>query len=623
MSETSKDYLSKYAGEQVEARLDRCNLVPTLDHVPTEEDRSFVDDEGTHTFLVGDECRYYDAEKLQFVFYKLHDITEEGAAVWLLSGSAGGELGGTVTFNVTSNQGVYDTHLNGIRLTVRYDDFETSVVYQGVPVEMPLPAGKRCTVVPPDVRGYKTPEGQQFDTVAGGEHVVNLQYLAESVYITATADDGVGCASQVVTVKVGDDVYLEQAVGSGVSVLIPFDAEYTVRGSEMNGHKVPSATYTASQTGRQVALVYEFIEQALLIFDLGNHSPANITVEEELELAPIYAALRRCLVKPTADGAAICYLSDANTNQYYGGQGASLTGSEGDVGVYLPDIYYKYERLDSTHIRYCIRHEPADDTYVHIPASIIGAYKGYVEDGTLYSRSGVTPTVDMTFDEFKAAAEARGTGFQLIDFAQHCLLAMLLYARYKTRDMQATLGAGTAAYSGSTGHENVTGTSNANGGEDTAPSTDTGYVCGLRVEGIFGCIYEYMEGVTLKDKTWTITDPDGTRRTIETEGAKTGWIRNMALETGDHFDLVPTAIGGSASTEYTDFTEQVISEYIPLVAARSCFTGQSTYDDDGIAYINAVNTSYIPSEFYGTRLAYRGKITVIDDVESFRGLSMT
>lgn len=49
-------------------------------------------------------------------------------------------------------------------------------------------------------------------------------------------------------------------------------------------------------------------------------------------------------------------------------------------------------------------------------------------------------------------------------------------------------------------------------------------------------------------------------------------------------------------------------------------SGSGEFDDDGIAYLNALNTPYISSEFYGTRLAYRGSIAAVDDVEEFKAL---
>ena len=613
MSETSKDYLSQYTGEQVEARLARCNLVPTLDHVPTAEDLSFVDTEGTHTFLVGDECRYLDVENGQYLFYKLHDITDEGDAVWLES-AGGGNQGEVVTFQIQTNQGLLDAAFQQLWIEVWYENQKSSVLFQSVPVEMPLPAGKQCTVKPPEVEGYRTPEEQMFETVAGAERVVYLAYSAERVMVSFTASDGTDASEQTLTVKAGEETLLEKKIGTGQTFLVPTGTEYTLAGSLMNGHKSPVQTFTASQTTREVVLTYQLITQTLLIFDTAVHLPANITVQNSADLETLLSQTRRCLAKKTADGMAICYLNDANFTQYEGGEGAALDGSEGDVMVCLPDVYYRHERLDDTHFRYGILGEAVDDTYHCFPASLLGAYKGYVEGGKLYSVAGKTPTASLTYDELKMAATARGEGFQLIDFAQHCQLAMLLYAKYKTRDLQAVLGSGAASFD--TG--NTTGMRDAFGLTDTTPETATGYVSALGVEGIFGCLSEYLEGIFYLDRTWHLTDPDGTERTVEAASSPTGWISRMALEEGPFFDLIPTQTGASGSTMYADLT-QVVESLLPLCAARSYFSsGSVKYADDGIAYLDALNVSYLPSPFYGSRLAYRGNIQVVESVAAFK-----
>lgn len=614
MSETSKDYLSKYSGEQVEARLGRCNLVPTLDHVPGAEDLSFVDAEGTHTFLVGDECRYLDTEKERYVFYKLYDITEEGQAVWLLGGNT--ETGEVVTFHIATNQGLLDASFQDLWIDVWYDGLKVSCPFQGVPAELPLPAGKVCRVVPPEVKGYRTPEEQTFETVAGAERTVVLQYSAERVMLSVSSSNGTDCSEQVITVKAGEETLLEKKAGTGLTFLVPTGTEYIITGSMLNGHKSPTATFTAQQVTREVALVYQFIVQTLLIFDTSTVLPGNITVENTTDLETLLSKTRSCLAKKTGQGVSVCYLSDSNATQYQGGAGASTDGTEGDVMTYLPDLYYRYEKLDAAHFRYGIHTEPVDGTYRHFPASLVGRYKGYVSDGKLYSRSGVRPTANLTFDEFKMAATARGDGYQLIDFTQHCQLAMLLYAKYKTRNLQSVLGSGGASYN----EGNDTGMRNAFGLTDTTPETATGYVQAIGIEGIFGCLSEYLDGIYYHNGLWHITDPDGTERTITAAENPTGWIAQMALETGPAFDLIPTKTGASSTTGYADIT-QVVDSFLPLAAARSYFTdaGQ-TYADDGIAYLDALNTSYTPSPFYGTRLAYRGEITVVDNVETFKSL---
>ena len=129
-----------------------------------------------------------------------------------------------------------------------------------------------------------------------------------------------------------------------------------------------------------------------------------------------------------------------------------------------------------------------------------------------------------------------------------------------------------------------------------------------------------MSGLTLTDDIWTITDPDGSVRQVENK-VGTGWIVNMALEDSEYFDMIPTGIGGSGATHYADLIEVTSAEIVTLVAARSCFSSD-TYPDDGVGYINALNTSTIASEFYTTRLAFRGEIIEETDVEAFKALAI-
>ena len=76
----------------------------------------------------------------------------------------------------------------------------------------------------------------------------------------------------------------------------------------------------------------------------------------------------------------------------------------------------------------------------------------------LYSRSGVNPTVSKSTNDLTVNATARGSGYQRIDFQQHCVIAFMLYARYGNRNLQAVLGVG-GAVSGSSA--TTTGSSNA------------------------------------------------------------------------------------------------------------------------------------------------------------------
>ena len=187
-------------------------------------------------------------------------------------------------------------------------------------------------------------------------------------------------------------------------------------------------------------------------------------------------------------------------------------------------------------------------------------------------------------------------------------------------------GGGSGSINDCTASGNVSGRDKVGGlaGEcgwvynSSASGEVTGYVSALGVEGIIGGVSELMDGVEALDYTWRIERPDGS---IEEVAAcrEIGWIAAMAFEAGPRFDMVPTRIGGSSSVYYADFYECADNDFVPMAVARACFTNRE-FPDDGVAYANATLTHYTGSPFFGTRLAYRGKIRVVEDPAEFKAI---
>lgn len=174
----------------------------------------------------------------------------------------------------------------------------------------------------------------------------------------------------------------------------------------------------------------------------------------------------------------------------------------------------------------------------------------------------------------------------------------MLYAKYKTRNLQGVLGPGGAGSSPAT----TTGSSNATGGADTKNESSK-YVCGLGLEGVFGGICEWVEGVEINNRVWKITDPDGSTRNVNAE-TFSGWIINIAAENGPFFDVVPTQVGGSDSTHYSDYYSRTSDS--SLVLARS---GYRSYPTGGVAYTDAAYDASDMDSSYGSRLAFHGTIS--------------
>lgn len=108
----------------------------------------------------------------------------------------------------------------------------------------------------------------------------------------------------------------------------------------------------------------------------------------------------------------VCRLDDNDSNFYLDGSPADLTGQEGDVMVVFLEFWYKWYKVDDNKFLYHFADHNIDGTYIHVPQSLVGAYKGYVSSNRLYSWSDVTPTTNVSLSDFRSYAKARGTGFQ-------------------------------------------------------------------------------------------------------------------------------------------------------------------------------------------------------------------
>ena len=589
---------------------------PDLPSTPGEDTLTYQSGEATRKFAIGQQCRVYETKEKDYVFYQLYNITEENKADWRVAGS-----GGTSAFQekaiitLTSNQGLNDAALNGKKVTVSYSGQQSELVWNGEALEIAIPMQVEYTVSPEAASGYASPEEQQYVAVGGNERQINLVYSAEKVTVNVSTDDSADCSGRTVTIKrtSGGEV-IGSGKGAGVVIKVPSGTGYTVSVDAFAGYTKPAdQSFTANSASRNVSFVYAKIKDAGIVFDKSKSDPQNITGEiNSGVLKTILSKFRRCLCKKTKDGeVTISYLRDDNSNFYADGSAAKLDGTEGDVMVDFPEFYYKWEQVDSNRFRYRFAEYNVDGTFKHVPRSLVGAYKAYQTGNKLYSRSGVTPTTNVSSGQFDTYVSARGKGYQRIDFQQHCVIAFMLYAKYGNRNLQAVLGAGGATYSPAT----TTGSSNATGNADTKNESSK-YVCGLGLEGVFGGIYEWVKGVEINNRVWKITDPDGSIRNVNA-GTSDGWITNIAAENGPFFDMVPTNVGGSDSTHYSDYYYQTSGN--SLVLARSSVGSSS---DGGVACAGASDDASRADSDCGSRLAFRGVIREAESVNAFKALAV-
>lgn len=339
---------------------------------------------------------------------------------------------------------------------------------------------------------------------------------------------------------------------------------------------------------------------------------ATVNVWEESQdsvISQILSEMGCVLFKRTGDKAGTFIRLDENTRlKYFDGSVAKTDGTEGDVMVYLPEYYYRYENLGGTKFAYRFSRVNLGEDWIHVPASLIGAYKGYVSSKKLYSRSGVTPKGDISFNNATTYSEARGTGYQIIDYYQHCQIAMLFYAKYRNRHSQAVLGIGGAEYN------TKTGGTDALGNRDTEKAS-SGWVNFRGIEGVFGGLEEYVKGVIINNNVWSITNLDNSVRTVKAYSSM-GYISHIQAEKGPFFDVIPTSIQSQEQLgeNYCAYYYTIGSEEIIL--SRS---GAHAVEGNGsIAYTYANDSTTSTSYTKGSRLAFRGELTESKDVNSFK-----
>lgn len=353
----------------------------------------------------------------------------------------------------------------------------------------------------------------------------------------------------------------------------------------------------------------------------------NPSCEVNAQSAPFIKG-KRCLVKPTDNGVAICYLDENNSNLYHDGvTEAKLDGTQGEFMVDLPEFYFKGVTNGDIY------------TYNIWQNNIKGAHKsrrvllGAVEatsvNNVLHSRvTGNQSTGNLNFVEFHQQANALGAGFDIVDYEAHCKVAWMQYAKYGNLDSQAIIGVG--------GHSSsrIIGTTASLGNNDGADSTNT-TIFGL--ENWWGDKYECMGGfyewdnsgkgevyvfdgflnntsITGNPLTMGLVSSASEYRKLNytVTSRQVGFISKMLL--GEYGDLFPIEFNGSSSTFWADEGWVLLGS---VVAIRSyCHSS----DNGGAACLGLSDNPSHASSRDGSRLLYRGNIEVIEDPSIFISL---
>lgn len=343
---------------------------------------------------------------------------------------------------------------------------------------------------------------------------------------------------------------------------------------------------------------------------------------------------KRCIAKPYGDDAAlISYCNEENSANWPDGSAIDIDLSRKENRmVYFPKYYHKTIERSPGIWRTYISEQQIDSDYIEEPEMLLSTFEAYTNtDGTLMSVWGVASTASQTMATFVSQAKSNGPLWSIGDYRSHATIARMFCAYYKTTNISTSNSA--IPCSGGTKRYNygVTGATITLGNRDgkKATTNDTSYYS-TNFLGLEDCYYskwEFVQGINILKGKYVVYDggsfPDKDVAELEAAGATNirvvgyepnpaatdgynGWIKAVAQ--GKYGDVVPTAHGGSETTYYSDH-----SWFNPTANRIFLRSGASDAGSRcGVFVAHAANASSFSWTTVGARLAFYGKIVVVD-----------
>ena len=300
------------------------------------------------------------------------------------------------------------------------------------------------------------------------------------------------------------------------------------------------------------------------IEDSVNFTPATMTDGvfdggSWLDVYP-FNSVKPCVIN--SDGSLDSYLNPNNFLQYEDGTDFYLSRR---TMIEIPTVYWKFTKTTNG---YEVRFSDTqiDSSYQALAHSrgdtlkgnlYIGAFEGTINNGILISRSNENPTLSTTLSDFRAAANAVGSGFELMNFHSWTLLQILFVAMFKSLDSQSSLGYGISGND----YWKPTGTTVSNGMYYGTTADQTTGVKFMGIENIFGNTNTWLDGIHLgasnvyiSDNTSFSDDGYGYQYSVSTTNLNSTY-GNMSSALGKNIGgFLATSANGSSTTYYCDAT---------------------------------------------------------------------
>ena len=508
--------------------------------------------------------------------------------------------------SMSDNQTSYNDIAN-VKATIKYGSKSFDIT-SGNYVKVPF--GESITIIWGEVVGYRTPNTETF--IASDSSITKTgTYLTEILTVNVTSDIALPTSYTITVSGIGSQKT------ATAKYKIPFGNEYTISASSASGYKTPaSQTFIANSVSRSVTITYlEFIIGSWITMNQNNLGPDSIISGdvngEHIQL--IRQNSHRYLGKYSSDTKTmtICQLDDSDSNLFYNGLPALLDGTHGDVFMKLPRFWYKSVNISSSNWKigfyFGEEIEELQDWMEWDGKELIGVFSASLKNKAFYSvATGSSPVYQSisNISTIKSYLTARGSGYSLVRWEHHCIMAFLFFAMYGNTNSQAIIGIG--------GTSTSVGSTASLGMQDTQGGSNEVNFWGLeRWWGAEELLDESARcNVGSIDKKIQVTMRDGTVRKTEVSINEYSNRFCSKISIGLYLDVVGTGVNGSSTTGYCDVNYMEVSS--------SALNGYVTRGGGFGTERNGI-TSYKASYLQGTyhRIAFYGNIIEEKDTYKF------
>ncbi len=281
-------------------------------------------------------------------------------------------------------------------------------------------------------------------------------------------------------------------------------------------------------------------------------------------------------IYPWSDIKSYNYNTDTKTiTAWYGDENFKFDGSNGEVLTYIPEFYYR--RYQDGENEYISISKEYQEGYTKSGAFSVGRYTMSGDTTKVHSRSGYKPFTNKMISDYRTYARNLGEEFSQLDY--HYFILQLLYlVEYADYNSQAKLGAG---------YTNASHTApTTSGGCDilgmhsgSADGTDNSSVIYRGIEDIFGNMWQFVDGINIKDNQAYICYNKNQYESDKYDGcyepigyinsSSTGvYISKLGYDPNNSLISLPVETNGSENTYITDYYYSDSGNRIALVGGN-------------------------------------------------------